>query len=61
MNRSVLITGASSGIGKALSKLFAADGYNPVVVARSEDSLRQLAADLQGECRGEARANKRIS
>jgi short-subunit dehydrogenase len=41
-----LITGASGGIGYALSKLFAADGYTLILVARSTDKLNQLAADL---------------
>ena len=42
-----LITGASSGIGLELAKLFAADGYDLVLVARSEKVLRQTASDLQ--------------
>jgi uncharacterized protein len=43
----VLITGASSGIGLDLAKLFAADHANLVVVARREDLLQALAAQLR--------------
>lgn len=42
-----LITGASSGIGLELAKLFAADGHHLVLVARSEGKLQELAAQLQ--------------
>lgn len=42
----VLITGASSGIGMALTPLFARDGYELVLVARSEGSLHDLAHEL---------------
>lgn len=45
----VLITGASSGIGEELAKIFAAHGYDLVLVARSEDKLEALADTLAAE------------
>lgn len=44
-----LITGGSSGIGEALARCFARDGYRLVLVARSEDKLRTLADVLHAE------------
>ncbi len=44
-----LVTGASSGIGYELAKLFAKDGKNIVVVARSRDKLEGLKRDLERE------------
>lgn len=41
-----LITGASGGIGEELAKLFAADGYDLVLVARSRDGLERVANAL---------------
>lgn len=45
--RYALITGVSSGIGYELSKLFAQDGYNLVLVARNEQRLKQIADELK--------------
>jgi len=42
-----LITGASSGIGRAFAHLFARDGYALVLVARREAVLEEVAADLK--------------
>jgi hypothetical protein len=41
-----LITGATSGFGYELAKLFAKDGYNLVLVARNEERLKELTADF---------------
>lgn len=49
MAETVLITGASSGIGWELARLFAADQSNLVLTARSEARLEQLAAELRRE------------
>jgi len=43
----VLITGASGGIGYELAKLFARDHHNLVLAARSADKLAQVATELQ--------------
>lgn len=47
MKKVALITGASGGIGLELAKLFAKDGYDLVLVARSEGKLRDLAGELK--------------
>lgn len=41
-----LITGATSGIGYELAKLFAADGYNLIIVARTVTDLERTAAEF---------------
>jgi short-subunit dehydrogenase len=47
--RTALVTGASSGIGRELSKRFAQDGIDVVVVARRQGRLQELADELEAE------------
>lgn len=45
-HKTIIVTGASSGIGAAAVKVFAAQGANLVLGARREDRLRQLANEI---------------
>ncbi|NUR08984.1 MAG: SDR family NAD(P)-dependent oxidoreductase, partial [Nocardioidaceae bacterium] len=45
--RTVLVTGASSGIGEATAYLVAERGGVPVLVARREDQLQRVAAEVR--------------
>ncbi len=47
MTEVALITGASSGLGSEFAKLFAADGRDVVLVARRQERLEALAADVR--------------
>ena len=47
--KTALITGASSGIGRELTRLFAKDGYNLVLVGRDEEGLNRLAGDFYNQ------------
>ncbi len=47
MNKTALITGASSGIGRALAHIHAQKQGNLVLVARSADKLEELKEELE--------------
>ena len=48
-NKSILITGAASGIGKACAELFAREGARLVLADRNEAALQTLSASLRSQ------------
>ena len=47
--KNVVVTGASSGFGKAIALAFADQGANLALIARREDKLNELAALIQAK------------
>lgn len=52
--KTVIITGASSGIGEATAIKLAKEGMNVVLTARSEDKLKKLKSKIEEEKAGKA-------
>ena len=49
MTQTILITGATSGFGRATARRFHADGWQVIVTGRRAERLDALAAELGGE------------
>lgn len=49
MTKSVLITGATRGLGKGMARQFAARGYQLALTGRNLDDLEKLAAELKAQ------------
>ncbi len=49
MRKYIFITGASSGFGEAIARIFAKNGWSLILTARREDRLKSLKAELTSE------------
>ena len=47
MSKRVLVTGASSGIGRDIAREFSKRGYDLVIVARDNEKLQELKEELK--------------
>ena len=47
--RLILITGATSGFGKAMAERFSAEGWNCIITGRRKENLQQLANELSNK------------
>lgn len=52
MRKNILITGASSGLGEGMARIFAARGHNLALCARRTERLEKLQAELEGSYPG---------
>ena len=48
--KTILITGASSGFGEACARIFASPGHRLILTARRLEKLEQLKKELAGKC-----------
>jgi NADP-dependent 3-hydroxy acid dehydrogenase YdfG len=46
MNKTILVTGATSGFGKAIAEKFAGENWNCIITGRRKERLDELAAAL---------------
>ena len=49
MSKIILITGASSGFGKAIAEKFAAGGWNLILTARRKEKLAEVASAIESK------------
>ena len=49
MNNIILITGATSGFGKAIAEKFAANKWNCIITGRRKERLQQIAEELSSK------------
>ncbi len=49
MRRIILVTGATTGIGRAISRKFAQNGYDVIITGRRKDKLTDLEKELQAD------------
>ena len=49
MNKTALVTGASSGLGKDFATLFAEKGYDLVLTARRRKNLEEISSNLTNQ------------
>jgi 3-hydroxy acid dehydrogenase / malonic semialdehyde reductase len=49
MQKNILVTGATSGFGKAIATVFAANGWNCIITGRRKERLDELAATLTND------------
>lgn len=47
MNKTILVTGATSGFGKAIAEKFAANSWNVIITGRRKDRLETIASNLK--------------
>ncbi|GMQ24747.1 SDR family oxidoreductase [Algoriphagus sp. oki45] len=52
MGKSILVTGGTKGIGKAIIERFAKEGFNILTCARNEQDLERLKASIESEYPG---------
>lgn len=46
MNKTIMVTGATSGFGKAIATIFAKNNYNVIITGRRKERLESLAKDI---------------
>lgn len=49
MSKIILITGSSSGFGKAIAEKFASEGWNLILTARRKEKLEEVATEIENK------------